>query len=161
MTRFAAISASAMRSAARFVRHKSQCLEYARITGQKMTEFLEAPADSISFVKLDSELHPIGDKLDEPVLTLEPDGFWYFGLKITFGSPGSTYVSSVVLKFGVQVAGERATIKLENAYAVKLDEPSTWSTMLEEIAKGLEADYASDLPQQSRAIGFIQSGTST
>ena len=155
MTKYADIADKAIAYAAAFMNQRFMCERVAHLIKAKIRNHLEAPGEAIQFVELDEKLETVWTPLHEPKVTQGSDGFWYFGLLLSFQATGKPAYSKLSLRFGCRTTADRATIKLERTYDIELKDEAAWLPLLTELERDLLAHYSSSPTEPARPIGFL------
>ena len=155
MTKYTDIATIAARYAGEFMNQRFNCERLASLIGQRIYEYLQAPDTAIRFAELNEELESVWKPLDNPKVTQGRDGFWYFGLLISFELNGVSSYSKLILKFGCRVLKDQYIIKLDRSHSINPKNDSTWLPLLRELEEGLNAHYSGSPIEPPKTIGFL------
>jgi hypothetical protein len=114
------------------------------------------PEDKMSYVVLDRELRSTDEVLEfggRPKMTWCSDGYWYFGLRIHFESPGERFFEDATLHIGVKPLEKGMRVLYGQEFDVATVEDL--DTFLDFVYRDLMLDDTTSNSQRARRPGFL------
>lgn len=137
-----------------FYQERSDCSNCIEIAISKLTQYLQAPLDSVSFVKLDKDLHRTDETSGNPILASAPDRAWHFGVQIQFRDKSSLHFGVVRLSMSIQPSGDNFVLRFDREFSVNPKQPDSFNPFVEYVYSSLAADYKKPRRTRRQQIGF-------
>jgi len=138
-----------------FYQERSACSNCIEMAITKLADYLQAPPDSLSFVKLDKDLHQTDETSGSPILTSAPDRAWHFAVQIQLRDKGSLHFGIVTLSMSIEPAGENFVLRFDREFSVDPKQMESFTPFVEYVYSSLAADYQKPRRTRRQQIGFI------
>jgi len=136
--------------------YEESSLKLATNLAYEVSEYLDAPKDTIKLVELNENLNGV---VDTERLKVKPklDGKYYIGLSIYLKISGSKYFGSQVLEVGIQYGSPISMIYvLGKSFSIDETIKNPFLSLCESVYSAIEDDYSLEVGAPKNSIGFIR-----
>ena len=154
-SRYEDLAKLAIRDSQNFYQEQEGCSDCAAMAISQLAEYLQAPADTVSFVKLGSDFRSTGEKSQRPDLRFSPDGAWHFGIKIYFRESQALNYGVVTLYLNIQSSGHGYKLTFDREFMVDNANPDSFNAFVDHVYTSLASDYGKNFRIRRPQIGFL------